>query len=94
MFTTYKRTPSHNPTATCTMRDAWILVRHAQTLYGGGARQYIAEALRLAWAALNANPVVLEFRKIRDELRAQRADGTLAAIYRKPRRYLNFRRAW
>ena len=76
------------------MRDAWAMVRRAQTLFGGNARQYIAGALRQAWAARNSNDVVLECRKIRNELRAQRADGTLAAIYRKPRRYLNFRRAW
>jgi hypothetical protein len=73
------------------MKDAWAMVRRAQAIYGGNARQYIAEALRLAWAALNSNGVVLEFRKIRDEIRAQKADGTHAAIYRKPQRYIGFR---
>ena len=91
MNTTHKRNLHSNPTAKCAMRDAWAMVRRAQAIYGGNARQYIAEALRLAWAALNSNAVVLEFRKIRDELRAQKVDGTLAAIYRKPKRYVGYR---
>ena len=40
------------------------------------ACQYIAEALRLAWADLNGNGVVMEFRSIIRDIRAKKAAGT------------------
>ena len=58
------------------MRAAWAMVRKAQSIYSGNLRQYLAEALRLAWADLNSNPVVQEFRSIIRDIRAKKAAGT------------------
>lgn len=71
-ITTSTRAPSRrrNPSAKLAMKAAWKLVRRAQAIFGGNARLYIAEALRQAWAELNADPVELECRRLIAQLRA------------------------
>ncbi len=42
-------------------------------MFGGSVRAYLAEALRIAWAELRADPVFQEFRRIRAGIRARQA---------------------
>ncbi len=69
-----------NRKARLAMRDAWAMVRRACTLYGGTARQYISEALRIAWAELKANPIVQETDRIIAETRKLKAEGRLSML--------------
>jgi hypothetical protein len=61
------------------MRRAWLMVRRAIPIYGGTARQYLAAALRLARAGLNADPLVQQCRVIIAASRAQRAASAPSA---------------
>lgn len=65
-----------NSEARLAMKGAWKFARRGQTIFGGSVRAYIAEALRIAWAELLADPVFQEFRKIIAEIRARKASGT------------------
>jgi len=55
------------------MLEAWALARRGQTIYGGSVADFLPEALRITWAAYNANPVTIETRKIIAEIRAKKA---------------------
>jgi len=46
-----------NAAARLAMQGAWQLAREGQAIYGGPIRSFIAEALRIAWAELKADPV-------------------------------------
>ena len=67
-------TGSHNNTgARIAMKEAWRLARRGQTVFGGSVRAYLAEALRLAWAELKADPVFQEVQTIIANIRAHKA---------------------
>ena len=55
------------------MKEAWRLARRGQAVFGGSVRAYLAEALRIAWAELTADPVFQEGQIIIAELRAHQA---------------------
>lgn len=57
-------------------RRAWRLVREGVRRYGGGPRQYLAEALRLAWAEAKGKVVVLRPVRAIPSRAAMVADGT------------------
>ena len=69
-----------NPTARHAMREAWMMARKAQTIYGGRARDYLRIAMVYAWDEALADPVAQECRKMIKEARAQRRDPS----YRPP----------
>ncbi len=76
------QTPSRNINtsgARSAMKAAWRLARRGQTLYGGKLRSYLAEALRIAWRELKADPVFQECQKIIAEALARKAAGTWRA---------------
>lgn len=62
------------------MKDAWRAARKAQTIFGGSVRQYIAEAMRQAWAELLADPVYQETRRIIARSRAYRQSPQAHAV--------------
>ena len=62
-----------NPKAKTVMRLAWEMVRHAKALYRGPAHIFMAEALRIAWAQVNSDPVIREVARIIAEGRARNA---------------------
>jgi hypothetical protein len=72
--------PKTNPAARIACRNAWASIRRAKAIYGGNARDYLSEAMRLAWADLRTDPVMLCARQIIAENRARRA-----AVAPKPR---------
>ena len=76
-----------NPDARHAMRDAWRLARRGQTLYGGKVRDYLAEALRIAWAEVKADPIVQECKRIIAATRARKAAGTWRHPALTARRY-------
>jgi Streptococcus thermophilus bacteriophage Gp111 protein len=61
-----------NPSAKLAMQNAWRLVREGQAIYGGSRRQYIREALKIAWAELKANPVHRACLEMIASLRAEK----------------------
>lgn len=61
-----------NPAAKLAMQNAWRIAREDQSIYGGSPRSYIAEALRIAWAELKADPVFVAVNQIIAELQAER----------------------
>ncbi len=63
------------------MRLAWGMIREGRPVYGGTVREYRSEALRIAWAEVKADPVILELDKIFAQGRAMRADPN----HRQPR---------
>ncbi len=62
-----------NPKAKTAMRLAWEMVRHAKALYRGPARVFMAEALKIAWAEVNSDPVIREVARIIADGRARNA---------------------
>ena len=62
-----------NPKAKTGMRLAWEMVRHAKALYQGPAHIFMAEALKIAWAEVNSDPVIREVARIIAESRARNA---------------------
>ena len=60
------------PSARTSMRRAWAMARRGATIFSGHPREHLAAALRIAWAELNADPVVLECRRIIAETRARK----------------------
>jgi len=82
---------SLNPSAKFAMVNAWRLAREGWAIYGGSPRQYIAEALRIAWAELKSDPVHRACVQMVAEIRAARANpqpspqlspGLMAAAHR------------
>ena len=65
--------PNTNPKAKTAMRLAWEMVRHAKALYRGPAHIFMAEALKIAWAEVNSDPVIREVGRIIAEGRARQA---------------------
>ncbi len=55
--------PKTNPAARIACRNAWASIRRAKAIYGGSARDYLSEAMRLAWADLRTDPVMCRFRR-------------------------------
>ena len=81
-MTSQTPTRSHkNPGARIAMKEAWRLARRGQTVFGGSVCAYLAEALRIAWAELKADPVFQEVQEIIAKIRARQArlDGRHAA---------------
>ncbi len=62
-----------NPKARTAMRKAWEMVRHAKALYRGPAHIFMSEALKIAWAEVNSDPVIREVDRIIAESRARNA---------------------
>lgn len=65
------------------MKNAWAMVRRAQDIFGGPARQYIAEALRIAWRELNGSGLILEYRSLIADIREQKSSAR--RLYRSSR---------
>lgn len=74
-------TKRSNHKAKIAMKRAWELARKGRSIFGGSVRQYLAEALREAWAALKADPVVREAEKIIAGIRAAKASGSWQPCY-------------
>ena len=73
-MTSQTPTRSHKiPGARTAMKDAWRLARRGQAVFGGPVRAYLAEALRIAWAELKADPVFQECQTIIAEIRTRKA---------------------
>ncbi len=95
--------PNTNPKAKTAMRLAWEMVRHAKALYRGPAHIFMAEALKIAWAEVNSDPVIREVARIIAEGRARNASqsesigsGAMqrAAARRRDRLGTPYRHAW
>jgi len=63
-----------NPKASLAMKAAWEMARKGQASYGGPIRQYIREALRLAWVDVKAYPVTTAVDALLADLRAARSN--------------------
>ncbi len=73
-MTSQTLTRSHSiPGARTAMKEAWRLARRGQSVFGGSLRAYLAEALRIAWTELKADPVFQECQIIIAEIRARKA---------------------
>ncbi len=73
-MTSQTPTRSHRNTgARIAMKEAWRLARRGRTVFGGSVRAYLAEALRLAWADLKADPVFQEVQKMIAKINARKA---------------------
>ncbi|MDA8230737.1 MAG: hypothetical protein M0006_05310 [Magnetospirillum sp.] len=70
-MTTTRKSTFATRNASLAMRDAWRMARKGALVFGGKARQYLASALRAAWAEIKADPVVQEVQKIIAEFRAR-----------------------
>lgn len=68
-----RRTERCNSNSRIVMKRAWSMAHRAQALFGGRAPQYLAQALRFAWAERNADPLVIECRSIIADIRARKA---------------------
>ncbi len=63
------------------MKAAWAEARRGQTIYGGSVRQYLREALRLAWADAKADPYLAAFDALQAEYRSGKIKRTHAPAY-------------
>lgn len=61
-----------SPKAKLAMKAAWEMARKGQRIYGGQVRQYLREALRLAWADVKADPVTRAADDLIAHIRATR----------------------
>jgi len=73
------------------MRQAWAWARHGAAKFGGKPVQYLAEALRIAWAEKKklAREIAESRARVLAELAAMKAEGVIApprpvARYRTP----------
>jgi len=63
------------------MSRAWDMARKGQTIYGGPVKSFLREALRLAWADLNADPVMNAFDSMIADIRSGKIRRTYSAPY-------------
>ncbi len=87
-MTSQTLTRSHSiPGARTAMKEAWRVARRGQAVFGGSLRSYLAEALRIAWAELKADPVFQECQIIIGEIRARQA--RLGGRHAAPSRFVH-----
>lgn len=68
-----------NPKASLAMKAAWAMARKGRVIFGGTVRQYMREALRLAWADVKAHSVTKAYDELRADLAAKRKQPARSA---------------